>query len=66
MAAIIKWSDEAKNTFDKNTKYLQQEWSDIEIKNFINQTNNILSAIVAHPEMYAPSAKSVNIRKSPN
>ncbi len=64
MAAIIKWSDEAKKTFDRNIKYLQQEWTDREIKNFIIQTNNILSGIVAHPEMYAASAKSVNIRKA--
>jgi len=50
MAIIIKWADEAKNTFDKNISYLLNEWTEKEIKNFVKQTNYILLRIVAHPE----------------
>ena len=39
MAILIKWSDEAIKTFDKNIDYLMQEWSEAEIKSFIGQTN---------------------------
>src|SRR5437667_323417 len=64
MAVVIKWTNEARKTFDKNINYLVEEWTDREIKNFIKQTNNILSRIAAHPEMFAASAKSSNIRKA--
>lgn len=64
MGIVIKWSDEAKKTFDKNINYLQQEWTDREIRNFITQTNNIIAKIASQPEMYATSAKSGNTRKA--
>ena len=64
MAIVIKWANEAKKTFDKNINYLEEEWTDREIKNFIKQTNNTLLRIVAQPEMYAASQKSESIRKA--
>lgn len=64
MAIIIKWADEARKTFDKNIIYLQEEWTDKEIKNFVKQTNNILLRIVTYPEMYSASRKNSKIRKA--
>ena len=64
MAVIIKWSDEAKRTFNQNISYLLEEWTDREIKNFVKQTNNILSRLTAQPEMYPASLKSSKIRKA--
>jgi plasmid stabilization system protein ParE len=64
MAVVIKWADEAKITFDKNINYLQEEWTDKEIRNFMKQTNNILSRITAYPEMYSQSAKNPKVRKA--
>lgn len=64
MAIVIKWSNEAKKTFDKNINYLVEEWTDREIKNFIKQTNNILLRIAAQPEMYGASAKTSNVRRA--
>jgi len=63
MAIVIKWSDEAKNTFDKNISYLLEEWTE-KIKNFVKQTNFILLRIVAHPELYPASEKNPKIRKA--
>lgn len=50
MAVVIRWANEARQTFDKNISYLLEEWTEREIKNFINQTNYIISRIAAHPE----------------
>ncbi len=64
MAIVIKWSDESKNTFEKNINYLEQEWSGTEIKNFISQTDYVLSKIVVQPAMYPASQKSNNVRRA--
>ena len=64
MAVVIRWANEARQTFDKNISYLLEEWTEREIKNFINQTNYIISRIGAQPEMYPASPKSSKIRKA--
>ncbi len=64
MAIVIKWTNEAKQTFDKNISYLTEEWTEREIKNFVKQTNNIISRIAAHPEMYPASRKNSKVRKA--
>jgi plasmid stabilization system protein ParE len=64
MAVVIKWTNEAKKTFDDNINYLIAEWTEKEIKNFVKQTNNILLKIVAYPEMYSASRKNPKIRKA--
>ncbi len=64
MAIIIKWTNEAKQTFDKNISYLMEEWTEREIRNFVKQTNYIISRIAAQPEMYPASRKNPKIRKA--
>lgn len=64
MAVVIKWANEARQTFDKNISYLLEEWTEREIKNFINRTNYIVERIAVHPEMYPASPKSRKIRKA--
>ncbi len=57
--------DEAKTTFDKNINYLQEEWTDKEIRNFIKQTNNILLRILLtrrciHHRLKSQNKKGLN------
>jgi plasmid stabilization system protein ParE len=63
MAILIKWSDEAIKTFDKNIDYLMQEWSEAEIKSFIGQTNTKLKSIEMNPKLYRRSEKHPDIRR---
>ncbi len=64
MAVRIIWSNEAETTFEKNIDYLQKNWTDKEITNFIKQTNHILFRIEENPMMYMASPKSRFIRKA--
>jgi plasmid stabilization system protein ParE len=64
MAVLINWSDEAKKTFDDNVAYLEENWSERELKNFILQTNHVLSRLASWPEMYSQSKKNPKIRKA--
>jgi len=64
MVIVIKWANEAKQTFDKNINYLLEEWTEKEIKNFVKQTNYIVSRIAVQPGMYPASRKNPKIRKA--
>lgn len=56
MALNIKWTKEAKDTFEKILIYLNEEWSVKEVENFISRTENILSIISQQPYLYKASA----------
>ncbi len=64
MAIVIKWTNEAKQTFDQNINYLLEEWTEREIKNFVKQTNYVILRIAAQPAMYPASRKNTKIRKA--
>jgi hypothetical protein len=63
MAVIIKWSDEAIETFDKNIQFLQEHWTDREIMKFIKITNEKIRNIKMNPKIYKRSEKHQMIRK---
>lgn len=64
MAIVIKWSDEAKKTFDDNIQYLIREWTDNEIANFIKATDLKILNIELNPKIYRRSEKNPSIRKA--
>ena len=64
MAIEITWSEEAQSTFDENISYLQKEWSDREIANFINHTNQILKRQKIFPESYPVGVVTKKYRKA--
>jgi plasmid stabilization system protein ParE len=63
VAIIIKWSDEARKTFDDNINYLIKEWGENEIRNFIKQTNLKITSIELNPKLYRRSEKYPRIRR---
>lgn len=65
MAFLIKWTAEAQITFDSNINYLQESWSEREVRNFVHQTQRIISIIEKEPLRFRPSAKSNDIRRAP-
>ena len=64
MAVVVKWTNEARVTFDKNINYLIENWTEREIKNFVKQANHIISRIETNPEMFTPSQKNPMIRRA--
>lgn len=55
MALIIKWSKEAKNTYEGVLIYLKTNWTDKEIEKFVNKTNSILTIISHQPYIFKAS-----------
>ena len=64
MAIQIVWSDEAQNAYNENINYLQQEWSDKEVANFVADTWRVLKRIEIFPESYPVSATNKKYRKA--
>ncbi|MEI9955291.1 MAG: type II toxin-antitoxin system RelE/ParE family toxin [Ferruginibacter sp.] len=53
----ILWTDSAKLTFDKIIEWLRLEWSEKEVNNFIDRTEEMLTVLKRYPEMCRPSMK---------
>jgi len=43
-------------------EYLQQGWTDREVKKFVNRTMEMLNVLKRYPEMCRPSVKRKNVR----
>ena len=58
----ILWTDKAKSTFNSIVDYLNVEWSEKEVRNFIQSANDLLTVIQYFPEMFKASRKRSHIR----
>jgi len=61
MASVISWTPEAEFTFNNIIEYLNAEWSEKEVRNFVRKTINILELIAEYPNLFKASKKK-NIR----
>jgi len=58
----IFWTPAAQKSFKKIVDYLEKNWTEREVGNFINETVDLLSNIQRQPEMCRPSSKRKNVR----
>lgn len=65
MALKIIWSKRAENGYDKIIQYLEEEWTDREIRNFIKETRQFLSLLERNPHLLEPSQVRKNIYRGP-
>ena len=57
----IFWSDSARNSFSQIVTYLEREWSEKEVANFVQRVAKMLSTIQRYPEMCRASSKRKNV-----
>jgi len=48
----IIWSPESKTTFEKIIQYLEENWSQKEIRSFIDRVDEVLHLISKHPKPF--------------
>jgi plasmid stabilization system protein ParE len=58
----ILWTDSANKSFSKIIEYLDKNWTEREVRKFINDTLTLLSNLKRQPEMCRPSLKRKNVR----
>lgn len=59
----ISWTPRARSTYFDILDYLENAWTEREIKNFITEVEHLLNQIKENPDMFEKSEKMKNIRK---
>lgn len=59
----IIWTHTAKRSFQKILEYLFENWTNKELKNFIEETNHSLEQIKDNPYQFKASKITKNVRK---
>jgi len=52
MSFTIFWTTEARQSYQGILEYLQEKWTEREIKNFIQRTDDVLAFIKENPSIY--------------
>ncbi len=55
MALAARWSKEAEDTFDSIVKYLENNWSEKEIQNFVRKAHKVIRQIERNPYQFEAS-----------
>jgi len=55
MALIVRWSKEAEDTFEEIIDYLEDNWTEKEIKNFVQNANKVIGQIEKNPYQFKAS-----------
>lgn len=64
MAFKIVWTKRAQKGYDNIIKYLQENWSDKEIRTFISDTDNFFETLSQHPKILQKSLQK-NLYRGP-
>ena len=52
MALKARWTEEAEETFKAVIEYLENNWTEKEVRNFVRKTNEVIKQIEIHPYQY--------------
>lgn len=65
MALKLVWSKRAEQGYARIVKYLEKEWTDREIRNFIRETNHFFKLLRENPNMLEPTGIQKNLFRGP-
>ncbi|WP_363152667.1 type II toxin-antitoxin system RelE/ParE family toxin [uncultured Mucilaginibacter sp.] len=57
------WTTKAVKGFENIINYLEENWTEREIKNFIKETEEVLALLKEHPEMFQKSVKHKTLHR---
>ncbi|WP_056289301.1 type II toxin-antitoxin system RelE/ParE family toxin [Dyadobacter sp. Leaf189] len=64
MSLPVVWTFEAETGFAEIIGYLEDQWTEREVKNFIHRVKKIVKHIAAFPQMFEASPSSPRVRKA--
>jgi len=65
MAFEIVWTKRASKGYNKIVNYLEENWSEKEIINFITNADKFFQTLMLHPEILQKTDKQKNIYRGP-
>ncbi|MCF8257015.1 MAG: type II toxin-antitoxin system RelE/ParE family toxin [Flavobacteriales bacterium] len=57
MALTVKWTPRAEDSFEAIVTYLEEHWTDREVRNFLNESNRVIGQVAVMPLMFRKSEK---------
>jgi len=63
MALEVYWSEEAENQLDEIIQYLEENWSEKDIRNFFKRLEDSIEAIKDSPYTYKLSQRKKEVRE---
>jgi plasmid stabilization system protein ParE len=65
MAFKIIWTKQAAKGYDKIVSYLEKNWSEKEVRNFIREVDSFFEILAQHPDILQKAGKKNNVYKGP-
>lgn len=65
MALTLVWSKRAEQGYDHIVKYLEEEWTDREVSNFVRETKHFFDLLKENPHMLEPTGSHKNLYRGP-
>jgi len=65
MALKIVWTKRAEEGFNQIINYLEENWTDREIRNFVQETYHFLGLLKSNPYLLEPSTTLKNTYRGP-
>ena len=63
MSYTLHWTPEAARTLKQNLDYLEEEWDEQVINNFLDRVEEVLENIKANPQLYPLHRPKDNVRR---
>jgi plasmid stabilization system protein ParE len=65
MAVKLVWTKRAIQGYDRIIQYLEKEWSEKEVRNFVKETAHFFDLLKENPKMLEPTGKHKNLYRGP-
>ena len=65
MALELFWTKRASKGYDRTVKYLEENFTDREVKNFVKSSNDFFELLKLYPDLLATSSKMKNVHRGP-
>ncbi|MCF8233052.1 MAG: type II toxin-antitoxin system RelE/ParE family toxin [Bacteroidales bacterium] len=65
MALKLVWSQRAEKGYDRIINYLEKNWTDREISEFIKETNHFFELLKENPHLLEPTRNRRNLYRGP-
>lgn len=60
----IRWTDHALFELEDTIDYLEENWTERELKNFSQELDRTIELISKNPDLFQPTEKSINVRRA--
>lgn len=65
MALEIVWTKRAEQGYDRIIKYLEDKWTEREVRNFVQESNQFFELLKQYPEMLQRTNHRKNVYRGP-